>query len=139
VLNTFAKRFSVRANLDIKATERLSFGTRTALSYSQDNRVATDEFFQSQLAYPGTPLSPVLDADSNFTSRPKNVISLVHDGGGNTVANLLENERRSDRYRILSNVYAELEIVKGLGFKSLFGVDFLVNELRNRTTLWVRG
>ncbi len=140
VINTDARRYSGRANLDIKATDRLRFGTRTALSYTTDNRADTDEFFQSQLLYPQSPLSPVRDANGNFTGRPNNVANgnLLHEGGGNTVANIMERERRSDRYRMISSLYAELDIAKGLSFKSMFGADLLFNDLRSRNPIWSR-
>ena len=141
VLNTFAKRYSVRANVDVKASDRLKFGTSTALSYSQDNRADNDEFFTGTALTAFTYSSPIRDANGNFTGRPNTLIEgpIVHNGSGNHVANLLENERRSERYRILSNVYGELEIAKGLSFKSSFGVDYLFNELRRRDPIWTRG
>ncbi len=140
VLNTYAKRFSGRANLDVKATDRLRFGTRTSLSYTTDNRVETDEFFRG-LSYPVTTGSPLRDAEGNYTGRPNNLISgdLAHDGAGNAIANLMERERRSDRYRLLSSLYAELDLFKGLTFKSMFGTDLLFNDLRRRDPIWSRG
>jgi TonB-linked SusC/RagA family outer membrane protein len=140
VLSTYAKRFSGRANLDIKASDRLRFSTRTSVSYTTDNRVETDEFFRG-LSYNVAPGSPLRDADGNFTGRPNNLIAgdLVHDGNGNAAANLLERERRSNRYRLLSNLYAELDIAKGLTFKSMFGTDLLFNDLRRRDPLFIRG
>lgn len=141
LINTYAKRYSTRINLDIKATDRLKFGTRTALSLQQGNGQDTDEFFQSQLLYPQSPLSPVYDSNGNFAGRPNNVINtnLFSDGGGNNVANMMQRKRLYERFRIISNLYAEYEITKGLSFKSLFGVDYLLNELTSNNPVWQRG
>ncbi|GAA4462227.1 TonB-dependent receptor [Nibrella saemangeumensis] len=143
VINTYSKRYSTRLNLDVKATERLKFGTRTALSYQQGNNMDNDEFFQGQLNYltGASPLAPVYDSNGQFAGRPNSVINsnLFVDGNGNTVANLTERKRTYDRFRINSSVYGELEILKGLKFKSLFGVDYLFNDLTSFNPVWQRG
>jgi len=143
VLNTFSKRYSSRINLDVKATDWLRFGTRTALSYQQGNSLDTDEFFQSQLNYLTnfSPLGPIYDSNGQFTGRPNTIINenLWHGGGGNHVANQLQRKRQSDRYRSISNLYGEVDLAKGLKFKSLFGVDYLFNELTSFNPVWQRG
>lgn len=143
VVSTGSERFSTRINLDVMANDRLKFGTRTALSYQTSNGLDTDDFFQSQLMS-GSLLSPmglVRDFEGNFAGRPNTVVqtNLVTDGGSNAVANIIENTRRSDRYRINSSFFAEYEIAKGLKFKSLVGIDYLFNELTAFRPLWVRG
>lgn len=141
LLNTYAKRYSTRINLDVKATDKLKFGTRTALSLQQGNGQDTDEFFQSQLAYPQSPLSPVYDSNGNFAGRPNNIINgnLFSEGGSNQVANLMQRKRLYERYRIISNLYGEYEITKGLTFRSSFGIDYLFNELNSTNPVWQRG
>ena len=143
VLNTFSKRYSSRINLDLKATDWLRFGTRTALSYQRGNGLDTDEFFQSQLNYLTnfSPVGPIYDANGQFTGRPNTIINenLWVNGGSNQVANLLQRKRQSDRYRIISNFYGEVDLVKGLKFKSLLGVDYLFNELTSFNPVWQRG
>lgn len=140
VINTGAKRYSARVNLDAKASEKLSMGIRTSFSFQSDKRVDTDEFFQSQLAYPTSPLSPVLDANGNYTGRPNNIINgnFAHEGGGNPVANIMERDRISDRYRFLTNLYAEYHFSKSLSFKTVLGIDYLSTELTSNDPIWRR-
>lgn len=143
VVNTFSKRYSTRLNLDVKATDRLKFGTRTALNLQTGNSVDTDEFFQSQLNGLTTlsPLGPVYDSNGGFAGRPNTVINgnLFVEGGGNPVANVMERRRSADRYRITSNIYGEYQIAAGLRFRSVFGVDYLFNELTSFLPVWQRG
>ncbi|MCF1713714.1 TonB-dependent receptor [Flavihumibacter sp. RY-1] len=141
VLNTYSKRAGMRVNLDVKATERLKFGTRTNLSYQWENGVATDEFFQGELNYltVNSPLLPVYDAQGNFAGRPNNVINAGFFGNSNIVANLKERTRRADRYRIISNLFGEYNFGGGLKFRTSLGVDYLFTQLRQVDPYWVRG
>ena len=143
VINTFSERYSTRLNLDVKATNRLKFGTRTALNFQTGNSVDTDEFFQSQLNNLTTlsPLGLVYDSNGQFAGRPNNVINgnLFVDGNGNPVANVTQRKRSADRYRITSNIYGEYEIATGLRFKSLFSIDYLFNDLTSFVPVWQRG
>lgn len=143
VLNTNSNRIATRINLDVKATEKLKFGTRTALSLQNSNGLDTDEFFQSQLnnGLNQSPLFSIYDSNGQFNGRPNNIINenLFISGGNNQVANLLQRQRISERFRINSSIFAEYAITNNLKFKSLFGVDYLFNELRSLNPLWQRG
>ena len=143
ILNTFSKRYATRLNLDVKATNRLKFGTRTALNFQTGNSIDADEFFQGQLyaLTTASPLGLVYDSNGQFAGRPNNVISggLHTDGGGNGVANVMQRKRNTDRYRITSNLYGEYQLAKNLQFRSVFGIDYLFNELTSFTPVWQRG
>ncbi|HLP38180.1 TonB-dependent receptor [Lacibacter sp.] len=143
VINTLAKRVGLRVNMDVRATDKLKFGTRTNISSQWDNSVVTDEFFQSELmnVLMNTPISPVRDANGNYTGRPNSVINegMFIAGGANVVANLMERERTALRNRVITNIYGEYSILPSLKFKSSFGVDYLLTNLRNVNPYWVRG
>ncbi|MCS7020068.1 MAG: TonB-dependent receptor [Cytophagales bacterium] len=143
VINTGSERVSQRINLDVQATERFKLGTRTVLSYQGTNGLDGDEFFQGQLLYGplASPIGLAYDREGNFAGRPNTVVSsnLITSGGDNRVAAIVENTRRTNRYRIISNIYGEIKLLEGLKFKSLFGVDYLFNELRSVNPVWVRG
>lgn len=146
--NTFSNRASFRTNLDVKATDWLKIGTRTAFSYQTDNMPKTDANFGG-LAYAVTmpPTMTVRDANGNFQGRYNSLVrGEIFGAAGfanlptfNYVAELMEEERRAQRYRVNSNVFAEVNILPGLTFKSMFGVDYLFGELRNFTPIWQRG
>jgi TonB-linked SusC/RagA family outer membrane protein len=143
VLNTYSKRYSTRLNLNVKATERLKFGTRTALNFQTSNSIDTDEFFQGQL-YLLTTLSPlglVYDSNGQFAGRPNTTIytGLHTEGSSNVIANVIQRKRITDRYRITSTLFGEYQLAKHLEFRSSFGVDYLFNELTRLDPVWQRG
>lgn len=148
ILNTFSNRASFRTNLDVKATDWLKIGTRTAVSYQTDNTAKTDGNFGG-LAYllQLPPTMTVRDANGNFQGRYNSLVrGEIFGAAGfanlptfNYVAELVEEERRAKRHRINSNVFAEIDLAPGLSFKSVFGVDYLFGELRNFAPIWQRG
>lgn len=143
VMNTYAKRAGMRVNMDVRAADKLKFGTRTNLSSQWDNGVITDEFFQSELMnlLTNSPISPVWDANGNYVGRPNPVINenLFITGGRNVVANLAERERTAMRNRVISSVYGEYAVSPALKFKSSLGIDYLLTNLREMNPYWVRG
>jgi TonB-linked SusC/RagA family outer membrane protein len=140
VLNTFSRRTGIRVNMDVKATEKLKFGTRTNLSKQWENGIGTDEFFQSDLnsLTVNSPVGRVYDASGNFTGRPNAIINGTF-WGSNPVANVTERIRNADRNRIISNIYGEYSILSNLRFRSSLGVDYLFSDLRQVEPYWVRG
>lgn len=141
VINTYSKRAGLRVNLDVKATDRIKFGTRTTLSNQWENSAQTDDFFQSDLnaLFSLSPLQPVYDATGNFAGRPNGLIINTLWGDRNPVANQMERIRRADRTRVISNVYGEATLSPELKFKSSLGVDYLFTQLRSVEPYWVRG
>ena len=141
VLNTYSRRAGLRVNLDVKASNRIKFGTRTNISNQWENSAQTDDFFQSDLnsLFSLSPIQPVYDATGNFAGRPNSLIINVLWGDRNPVANQMERIRRAERTRTISNVYGEFVILPELKFKSSLGVDYLVTQLRAVDPYWVRG
>lgn len=142
LMNTYSKKTGLKVNLDVKANDKLKFGTRTNIGYQWENGAQNDEFFQGILnsLTQISPLLPVYDATGNFAGRPNNLIGSVFDGGGaNAVANMQERVRSTKRYRLISSVFGEYNILPNLKFKSSFGVDYLFTDLRQVDPYWVRG
>ncbi len=143
LINTFAKRIGTRVNFDVRASDKLKFGTRTTLNYQWESNSQNDEFFQGLLngLLTSSPLTPVFDGSGNYAGSPNNLIStaLYTDGGSNPVANQMERTRSTDRYRIISNMYGEYLFNSHFKFKSSFGIDYLFTELRQVDPVWYRG
>jgi TonB-linked SusC/RagA family outer membrane protein len=51
----------------------------------------------------------------------------------------MERVRKTDRYRIISNVYGEYSINSNFRLRSSFGVDYLFTDLRQVDPIWFRG
>lgn len=148
ILNTYSNRASFRTNLDLTATNWLKVGTRTALSYQTDNMPKADATFSGLgLILTLPPTMTVRDANGNFQGRVNNLVrGNIFGAAGfanlptfNYVAELIEEERRANRYRAISNVFAEISLLPNLSFRSVFGIDYMFGELRNFSPLWQRG
>jgi len=143
LMNTYSKKTGLKVNLDVKANDKMKFGTRTNVGYQWENGAQNDEFFQGILngLTQISPLLPVYDATGNFAGRPNNLIGagFFGDGGANAVANMQERIRNAKRYRLISSVFGEYNILSNLKFKTSFGVDYLFTDLRQVDPYWVRG
>jgi len=152
VINTYSERFSTRVNLDVAATPKLKFGTRSSFAFQKTNQIDNDEFSQGTLVGLSglSPLLPVYDSQNNFAGTPfitynangQNVSvysGLAGEGFGNIVANILSKKRTANRYRINSSLFAEYKIQPWLKFKSSFSTDYLFSDLYSFDPLWTRG
>ncbi|CCH53374.1 TonB-dependent receptor plug [Fibrisoma limi BUZ 3] len=113
------KRYNLRVNLDYQATDKLKLGTSTLLSNALQDRVANDFSGFSILgnALTRNPNLPVRNPDGTYPLDPllnENPVMLAND--------ILF---QSNQKRVISNLYAEYQILKNLTFRSTFGVDFL--------------
>jgi len=129
-LATGFERYSVKANADIKVGKRIKIGESVNISF-------TDRLVQSEpgrapafTAAQNAPFTPVYDANGDY-----NVINADNAGpaAGSTnqivgVNDLENNETRVTSRRILGSVYGELEIAKGLKFKTQAGLDYTIGQ-----------
>lgn len=81
-------------------------------------------------AYKTVSITPVYDLDGNFGSNPIADIS-------NPLGELYRNKDNKDRTtRLFGNLFAELNILEGLYFKTNFGADYktCINEASRPNT-----
>ena len=124
------ERFNLRFNGDIKVNNRLKLGNSVMMSRSVEHGADTYTAFNSIL---------ILAMTAPPTVSPRNADGTYAGGNGSTdgfnepnpIYQLEVPQNSFTKYRITGNVYAELEILKGLKFKALFGGDFNFNENRN--------
>lgn len=122
------KRYSMRANIDHKVNNRLNVGLNANYSSTVIDRISSDSQFTTPLqAIAQVPTSPVylLDGEPNSSTLYANF--------------LLEDKhafRKTSIRRILSKVFADLEILPTLTFRSELGYDYLYQTVdRNRGRL----
>ena len=148
ILNTYGDRVSVRTNLDVQASNRFKIGVRSSLSYQWDN-VANLDNNNGGLAYifQLPPTMPIRDENGNFAGR-KNSLQRGEIFGAanranlptfNYVADLMEDERKTKRSRIVSNLFAEYKILPNLTYRSVVGIDYMFGELSTFSPIWQRG
>ncbi|WP_091538912.1 SusC/RagA family TonB-linked outer membrane protein [Thermoflexibacter ruber] len=129
VIHTGYERFTVRANTMFKPKDRIRIGENMQISYEElvgtqaDNPDAllTGEGGAIAQAYRMQSIVPVYDINGNFAGTRG-------AGLGNASSPVADQARSKDNknfaYRIFGNVFAELDILKDLTFRSSFGLDF---------------
>jgi len=110
-------RNSARLNLDILASEKLTFGTSTTYSFSNRNRARNNDNITGVLGgvYFLPSNIPVFDSGGNYTK-----FSIFE----NPVAAANEVDFNMDVNRLIGNVFADYEFVPGLTFRSSWSLDY---------------
>ena len=124
------ERFNLRFNGDVKVGKRLKIGNSLMMSKSIEYGADTYTAFNSIL---------LLALTSPPTVTPRNPDGTYAGGNGSTDGfnepnpiYQLEVPRNSyTKYRVTGNIFAELELRKGLKFKTVLGGDFNFAENRN--------
>lgn len=144
VIGSRFRRYTMRANIDAKISDRVKVGLNLAPTYSRNNASQTEgngawgASLISALTYP--PVFPVYDTDGSYF----NMGRYFFVGGGfggvpntpqmpsidNPVMLAKENIFEVDQTRLLSSLYADVNIVKGLTFRTMIAGDF--NYARTR-------
>jgi TonB-linked SusC/RagA family outer membrane protein len=120
------QRYSLRASLDITPKDWLQFGVNINGAYLFQDYGQSGE--GASMSSPGDlvaaaariyPYALPYDSQGNLVTYP---------GGQSRVANVLNEWKYStnqrETYRILSNLYAEVEIIEGLRYRVSFGPDY---------------
>lgn len=110
-------RSNLRVNLDLNATENLSFGTSIAYSNSKRNRSRNNDSITGVLGgvyfYPSN--QPIYQEDGSYTK-----FSIFE----NPIAAAEEVDFDMDVNRLIGNVYGEYEFFPGLTFKTSWNYDY---------------
>ena len=112
-----SRRFDTAFQL---SNDRLKIGENATLSHAWGTSVTNNAALGGMLynAYKTVSITPVYDLDGNFGSNPIADIS-------NPLGELYRNKDNKDRTtRLFGNLFAELNILEGLYFKTNFGADY---------------
>jgi TonB-dependent starch-binding outer membrane protein SusC len=126
VINTDYKSYSLRANLEVNPIKILKLGVNVAPTFSvaQDPGVeGKDQIFHQALS-----LAPVQeDTVGLFPNTGKNFEYFWSSSTNSPYGKLIYNNGTNKRYRTLGTIYADLQIIKGLNFKSSVNLDNVDN------------
>ena len=124
LINTYLKRYTIRANTTYKIGKRVRVGENLAYSATQNPQTLSGILLEGSPighAMRENPIIPVFDIRGNFAgSAPKGL-----NNPRNPVA--LESNSRNDRTlagRLFGNVYGEVDLLKDLTFRTSFGGDY---------------
>lgn len=130
IIRNSYKRYNGRLNLDHKVKDWLSVGMNMSFARSQNNRISNDNAFSTPLQIVAlSPITPIIDprtgllsgALDELTGAPNTTYPVYYNPllsvGGSSYKTLVN--------RMLGNFYGNVNIAKGLTFRSEFGIDQL--------------
>ncbi|MBS1664300.1 MAG: TonB-dependent receptor [Bacteroidetes bacterium] len=122
LINTYLKRYTIRANTAYKIGNRIRVGENIAYSYVQNPQIGIlVEGSAIGFGMRENPIIPVYDIAGNFAgSSPKGL-----NNPRNPVA--LQKTTSNDRGiagRLFGNVYGEVDVLKNLTFRTSFGGEY---------------
>uniref|UniRef100_UPI003F6F1459 SusC/RagA family TonB-linked outer membrane protein n=1 Tax=Dyadobacter sp. TaxID=1914288 RepID=UPI003F6F1459 len=126
------RRYSLRSNIDAQLTSRLKVGLNFSPSMTVEDRVNADGPWSTNgvinAALGIAPVVPVYAPDGSYTAQI--AIAAPYDWPGitNPLANITEVENRVNTLRVLGNLYAMLELTKGLNYRVSIGGDALISR-----------
>ena len=120
------ERFTLRANGDIQLSKRVKIGNSLSLTHLSDRQLNTgnDEFGVLNNVLQAPPVLPVYRPDGSWYEATK-ADNYVEP---NPVLQSLIANNKFNRNRILSTVFAEVEPVKYLRFRTNVGVDLIFDN-----------
>ena len=120
------ERFTLRANGDIQLSKRVKIGNSLSLTHLSDRQLNTgnDEFGVLNNVLQAPPVLPVYRPDGSWYEATK-ADNYVEP---NPVLQSLIANNKFNRNRILSTVFAEVEPIKYLRFRTNVGVDLIFDN-----------
>ncbi|HRJ30809.1 MAG TPA: TonB-dependent receptor [Cyclobacteriaceae bacterium] len=116
-------RFNLRTNIDSRVKEKVKMGMSVGLSRKNETITLQDggDGVISQAAQMA-PHIPVRNFDGSFAGPSQQELSA--QVGANPVALALLRNNTVLNNRLMSNMYVDVEFIKGLSFRSEIGVDY---------------
>ncbi|WP_430815071.1 SusC/RagA family TonB-linked outer membrane protein [Carboxylicivirga sp. RSCT41] len=120
--NTEYNRLSVRVNSEHKVKDWLTIGENISVTNSNQSTVLEGDEWNNLLITPLNmePVTPVYNEDGSYAASNNQV--------NNPVAAIDNTNDNREEFRVLGNVYANVNLLKGLVFKTNFGADLSFNE-----------
>lgn len=117
-------RASGRLNLTTKLYKNLDVGMNFNFTHSLNKRVDNDNSFGTPLQVVAlSPVTPIIDPRSGLLSGTPPGASSNYPVYYNPLINVDNAYFHTNIYRTLGNIYGNLQIAKGLTFRSEFGID----------------
>ena len=134
---SYYKRYNLRANSEHKMWNGLvTIGEHVGFVYKDSRGMGTGNIYNNNLrsAFSTSPLVPVYDADGNYYST---VDSDWNKNDGNPYGTMMMNRyNQSKSTSVDANVYVQIEPVKNLKFKTVFGLNYGGSNYRSFTPIY---
>ncbi|WP_020599553.1 SusC/RagA family TonB-linked outer membrane protein [Spirosoma panaciterrae] len=125
LLGNALKRYSGRLNLDHQVSSRLRVGINMGLTRTFNQRISADNQFDNPMQMVALPpMTPSIDPATGLpVGTPPGDISIPTYY--NPMINIGNAYFNTTVYRTLTNAFGQLQIAKGLSFRTEFGLDVL--------------
>lgn len=134
---SYYKRYNLRANSEHKMWNGLVvIGEHVGFVYKDSRGMGTGNIYNNNLrsAFSTSPLVPVYDADGNYYST---VDSDWNKNDGNPYGTMMMNRyNQSKNTSVDANVYVQIEPIKNLKFKTVFGLSYGGSNYRSFTPIY---
>ncbi len=135
------ERYGARINTEHKLYDGgLKVGQHLNFNYIKNTGISVGNQYNNTLrgAFATSPLSPVY-SDNNIYDSPYNDTSnsAWYTGDGNPYGSMMTTiNNANEAQKLLADVYAELEPIKNLKIKTLFGINYYATQYRSFTPLY---
>ena len=134
---SYYKRYNLRANSEHKMWNGLvTIGEHVGFVYKDSRGMGTGNIYNNNLrsAFSTSPLVPVYDANGNYYST---VDSDWNKNDGNPYGTMMMNRyNQSKNTSVDANVYVQIEPIKNLKFKTVFGLSYGDSNYRSFTPIY---
>lgn len=125
VINTGYKRYSIQLNADHEIMKGLTFGHNLTLNHD----IKTNGNYGIREAMAMVPLQPIYNADGSYSNPIGN--PLWYGGMNNPIGLAEVPENATKGYNLIGSMYGEIEIVKGLKFRTNGGLQVNFWDTKN--------
>ena len=134
---SYYKRYNLRVNSEHKMWNGLVIiGEHVGFVYKDSRGMGTGNIYNNNLrsAFSTSPLVPVYDANGNYYST---VDSDWNKNDGNPYGTMMMNRyNQSKNTSVDANVYVQIEPIKNLKFKTVFGLNYGGSNYRSFTPIY---
>lgn len=131
---SYYKRYNFRANSEHKMWDGLiTVGEHVSFVYKDSRGMNTGNIYNNNLrsAFSASPIIPIYDANGDYNST---VGSDWNVNDGNPYGNMMVNRYNQTKNGALdANVYVQIEPIKNLRFKTVFGINYSASDYRSFT------
>lgn len=121
LINTYLKRYTIRANTSYKVGSRIRVGENLAYSSLENPQANSGILVEGSavgMSFRENPIIPVYDIKGNFAgSSPKG----LNNPRNPVAAQATTSNDRGIASRLFGNVFGEVDLIKGLTFRTSFG------------------
>jgi TonB-linked SusC/RagA family outer membrane protein len=116
--NTFYERMTARMNSSFKASKAITFGQNFSIAYLRGNRENEGRALEASVVQ--LPIIPLYDNKGNWAG-PFSSLGDYRNPLGDLTR---YKDNVSSGIRLFGNLFAEVELLKGLSYKSSFAIDY---------------